>query len=462
LLLLDYPVTDDEYGVRFGGQVLALGHLMTPILEPRGCVPHLYLYVRDGLWTSFDWAGVLLGAAVAEATGLGPLVYALVAAVPAVCVGLVAGYRLGKPWALLAIAIAMISPMGWALSMSTHAHVLSRGFLALALLFYVLALSSRRPLHWLLCGLTLAIAFSCRPFESVFLAAPFGIHLVWRALRRDGDALRACLYVAAGSAAPLALFALYSWALTGNPLLPPRFAPGRIAGAIQHTMLERVGINMGFNFFRLAIFFMGPAGLLLVALGVMTDAFTRLLGLSVVSVLALALFHNNTGIHIVGPIHYSECVVPLTVLAVYGAYNLRAWLHEHGLSFAVPASALVFVLVLELGTFNALHGSYLRRQAAIQDEIYGWIAHNVDTSEKKAVLLAPRFGQVWAANPEYMRTGAWVFEWRRPRPDYSDDVLILHNVPGFESAFRQHFPDRRFYQLVVSSRPYGLSIEELP
>ena len=51
----------------------------------------------------------------------------------------------------------------------------------------------------------------------------------------------------------------------------------------------------------------------------MTDHFTRLLGLGVLTDLLLALFHTNMGLHSVGPIHYSECAVPLTVIAVHGS-----------------------------------------------------------------------------------------------------------------------------------------------
>jgi hypothetical protein len=51
------------------------------------------------------------------------------------------------------------------------------------------------------------------------------------------------------------------------------------------------------------------------------------------------------------------------------------------------------------------------------------------------------------------RVGSWVFEWRRPHPDLRDDLLILHDLPGLESALRPQMPDRRFYRLLLFNEP---------
>jgi hypothetical protein len=101
--LLDYPVTDDENAARFGGQVLAMGRLMVPVPQPFGAFPNLYLYLRDGMVTSFDWLGPQLAWAIAELSGLGPWVFALAAALPVPCLGYILAKRLGNGWGAFAL-----------------------------------------------------------------------------------------------------------------------------------------------------------------------------------------------------------------------------------------------------------------------------------------------------------------------------------------------------------------------
>jgi hypothetical protein len=53
--------------------------------------------------------------------------------------------------------------------------------------------------------------------------------------------------------------------------------------------------------------------------------------------------------------------------------------------------------------------------------------------------------------------GTQVFEWRRPRLDLSDDVLILHDRTGVEAWLRERMPQRRFYRIELREEaPYAL------
>jgi len=99
VFLLDLPITDDEYAVDFGGRILASGHVMTHLALPREALPDLFLYFRNGAVGSFDWIGAQAISAVAYGTGLSPLVWALLAAVPVPALGVLMARRLGAPLA---------------------------------------------------------------------------------------------------------------------------------------------------------------------------------------------------------------------------------------------------------------------------------------------------------------------------------------------------------------------------
>jgi hypothetical protein len=248
----------------------------------------------------------------------------------------------------------------------------------------------------------------------------------------------------------------HAYAVTGNPLLPPRLDDPAAAALdeVSNALWFRFGANMGYNTFMLAIWFLGPLGILLFVAGVMTDRFTRLLGLGIGTGLCLALFHTNMGLHSVGPIHYSECAVPLTIVAVHGLANLLRVARAHHFDPQPIASAVVVALVLGLGIFNLKHAAALQQQAGIQASIYDWVERSrPDPAGPKVVVLAPQFGTTWVHLPGMVQTGSWVFEWRRPHPDLRDDLVILHDLPGLEPIVRGQFPDRRLYRLALLAGP---------
>src|SRR5262249_62099785 len=102
--------------------------------------------------------------------------------------------------------------------------------------------------------------------------------------------------------------------------------------------------------------------------------FTRLLGLGVLSNLALGLAHDNFGLHLVGPIHYSEAAVPLTVLAVHGMARIKRWCEEKAIALPAVSGLLAGALGLGLGTFTRWQSVALQRQAGVQHGIYCFVA----------------------------------------------------------------------------------------
>jgi len=463
VILADCPVTDDEYATRFGGQVLAMGKATAPSPEPWEAFSTLFLISQDGKTTSFDFPGVQAAWAISEITHTGPWIYAIAAAVAALSLALLLGLRLSAGYGIAGCVFFLLSPMAFTLSATTHAHLLSRGLIALTLYLFLQAERRARWGAWILVGLAAGFAFFCRPVESVFLLGPLFLDLVIRSLRGTGGGRRAVYGLVLGAAAPLLLFGLHNWLVTGNALMSARLsADGSIGALGSGSLWARFGQNAGFNLFLLVVWFLGPLGLILAAFGVLTDRFTRLLGLGVAAVLAAALIHNNQGLHIVGPIHYSECAVPLTVLAVHGLANLRGWAARRRIPFGAPASMTAAALVLGLGTFIVWQGAALNRLVQPQKTIYARIEREAAPPPGgRSVVLAPRFRKVWENIPEYRETGGWVFQWRRARPDLSDRILIVHDVPGAEEALRKRFPERTFYRLQNRADPPYYEIRAL-
>ena len=453
LILLDLPITDDEYAVDFGGRILATGHVMADVALPRGALPDLFLYVRNGAVGSFDWVGGQVVAAVAHRTGLGALVWALVAAVPVPVLAILMGRRLGPPWGLAAAALFLASPMALVFSMTTHAQLASRALIALMLLAFWVADREGGLRRWTLTGGLLGLAFLCRPLEVVFFSAPLVAWIVIQSVRRVPSYKAAIPGVVLGGAVFVALFFWHSYAMTGNPLLPARFANPQNLDVQSPPLWTRFGENVVYNTFMLAIWFLGPLGLFLVTAGVLADRFTRLLGACIVADLCLAFFHDNPGLHIVGPIHYSECAVPLTILATCGLAAVIRGARRHHFDAAILGAAIAMSLALGLGTFTLVHSMALRQSAKIQRTVYTTLEEAARGSgESKAVVLGPSFSAIVETIPAMQEIGSWVKEWHRPRLDLSDDVLFLRDAAGGEGVLRAQFPDRRFFRIVLDRR----------
>ena len=225
IVMLDFPFTDDEYATKFGGQVLAMGRLKVPAPQSFQAFPHLFLYFKDGMITSvFDWPGVLAAWAIAEFTGLGPFIFALDEAVPVLCLMIILSKRFSPGYGLIAFAIFLFSPMAFTLSTTTHAHLLSRATISVALLFYFLAKDKQSWPLWILTGLATGISFCVRPIETTFLLLPLGVATVVPVFTKKTRVARPVLGLLIGCLLPLALFFLYNFLITGDALFPLRFS----------------------------------------------------------------------------------------------------------------------------------------------------------------------------------------------------------------------------------------------
>lgn len=468
LILRGYPITDEEAVHLQSGLLLLRGHLTMTLPLPLDAFPNRFLWLRGAEAASMDWPGISVAWALAVGSGLGSLLFAACAALPALALVRLLWRRLSPRAAAAGLLLWLFSPMAFALSVTTHSHVLSRGLLALALWAYDAAqapatTAKRRAAG--LAGLLLGLAFTCRAAEIAALALPFVVHELWLALRGDGAARARLRWLSLGAALPLLLFFLQPLLIHHSPL-PLRLAPENgVDSYAVGTLWHRFGLGLSYNLLLLLVWSIGPLGLLALPLwgAGARDAFTRLLLCGVLVDLLLTLLHDVGGIHVVGPIHYSECAVPLVLLAVEGLWRLARGASALGGRWlrGPLVLAAVGVVTLGLGGFNTVHALALRRQADLQAAIYQALEAQVAAQGgAPALVLAPPFHKVWAQHP-LGRAGTKVFDWRRPRPDLSDPVLIAQEVPGWE-RLRQQLPGRRVLRLRSTPQPPYLQLDPVP
>lgn len=452
-VFLGYPFTDDEWALRFGGQVLASGKFMTPLPEAIRALPKAFLYARDGFYTSFDWPGSVSTWAFAELTGLNNFLYAIIAGLTAV-VAVVIVYRLlGRNWATLGIAWIILSPMLLITSGTTHPQSVSRLFVGTTVLGYVLTLQQPRRWHFVLTGAAFGTALCFRPIESCALLAPLLLELAWRNVRtREG---RLGLGLMAGAlAVPLALFAVYNLNVTGQWFVPPRYGlnelPDRppphskgVLAALQSSTVfwDRFSSNFTYNVLMLMIWFLGPIGALCFGAGCLVNRTTTLLSIGIVVALGVTMLHDDLGLHMVGPIHYSETALLILVVGVYGLRRVvlaanRWHIEPHELLLPVVVS-----VTIACSTLTLLQCRALRRQANIHATIYRMFDH---AAFDNSVVIGPPYYATWQRFPYAKAVGTFVFHWRHPTPARRERVIFAHDVPGTLDALRRDFPNRRF------------------
>lgn len=476
VILKGFPITDDEIGARVGGQVWATGQLMAPIWEPFSAYMHPFMFVKNGAYTSFELPGVLAVWGLGTVIGDPAMIWALLAAVPIVCMVLIVRRFMPLGWSVFAAFVFFFAPQALALSFTTHAHLLPRALLALALLSFV----CEAPL-WL--GLITGIGILSRPYEFGAILLPFLVCFAWENLRWEKEKLKRVVVFAGGLIGPLILFALYNLATTGSALDMARSHPAfhditfpgyeELQKVVKQgvpltidTLWRRFGGNLTNNFLGIAVWFYAPIGLPLAAYGVFANRFTRLLGLGFIASLAIALGHDNYGIHMVGPINYSAVPVLLALLFVFGVRRL----FEKSAAWAIPGFASGFHATAAAGLLSALIflsvnlcGVY--QQAQIHSYVYNFVQEKVrpivENGETQVVVLADRFLNVWWQTPPVREIGSYVYEWRIPDPDLSDRVLFLRDDPNTLAQLKQKFSKHVFLRLKSIKEPPYLELSPL-
>lgn len=454
LVLSDCCVSDDEYGVRFGGQVWATGHLLAPLPVAKEFMPVFYLHVRDGLATSMDFVAQIAVSGLAWWTGLGAWTYAILAALTALAVAAVGRRLAGGPAAALAPLLFLCSPMALSLSITEHPQLVSRCLVAWSI-WVLLWAREGRPLRLLAAGAALGASALARPFETILLLTPLALATCIAGQDR-ATATRRVLLLAAGALPALLALLAYNTHLTGVPWVLPRFFYAPFKEEVP-GLWDRVGCNVTYNTVLLSLWFLGPAGFLLALFGATRDRTAGLLMAGVGLNLLGGLLHDDWGLHIVGPIHYSESVVCFALAAALGLLHLPAWARSHHFD-PRPAAAGLLALLLGVGTvFSAWHLRALHIMVRPQVLAYGVL----DEQLQNAVVLAPRFEQVWKTIPALRRYGSWVFAWRGISPRAEENVVIMNDVEGAAAEARRVFPQRSLHRLFITAEPPYLHLRPL-
>ena len=307
VFLLDQPITDDESIVLFGARMLVAGDMSVPILEPEGAFTEAFTYRRGGRVSSLAYPGAQLFRAATLVTGLGSLLYALAAAGAGLAVAASGRQLAGRAGAVVAACWWLCSPMAFTLAMTTHEHVVSRLFLTVTIWLYLrlindAATGTREGAMLALAG---GMAFLTRSAEAACVLLPIGVHLAMTSVQTTR--IRQATAAAALVAIPvLSFYGWYNTETTGAWYLQARFGPGvhEVTESLEGTLLSRLGYNFGHNFLLLLVMALGPLGAVFVALGYVKKPGLSALGVGVILQFALALAHDDTGIHTVGPIHF--------------------------------------------------------------------------------------------------------------------------------------------------------------
>jgi 4-amino-4-deoxy-L-arabinose transferase-like glycosyltransferase len=449
VFLLGLPIADDERFAVFGARMILNGDWSVPILQPEGAFSQALTRQHAGMVSALEYPGSLLFRALSLATGLDALLYALLAASAGVAVAATAGRLWGRSGALVAAGLWLFSPMALTLSMTTHSHLVSRSFLAIVVWLYArlttpsvppastsapLFSPSRSPVRdGTLLALAGGLAFLARPLEATCVLLPLLVHVL-ATTRQDRRVRRAIPAAAAVSLAVLAFYAWYNLQTAGA-----LFAPARAEGVV----IEPPGHNPGHAAFLLAIMALGPAGSILAAIGLEKRPVLTALAAGVLLRLGLTLFYDDAGIHTVGPIHFSETLPALVLLAASGAR--RAWraLGRWRALDPLPATAGLVYVVAGLGIFTIVHGFGLRTHASNSALIYGTVAME-DIHD--AVIVAEQPLALFEAHSILQDTGSWV-RWLPPPDPYLRDDVLYANAEADLDAVRARFPERTFYRM---------------
>jgi hypothetical protein len=457
LVLQDLPVTDDENGIDFGARMLASGRFSVAELSPEGAYYDLFVHRADGRVSSFDWPGGVLFRAASLASGLRDHLYALMAAIAGTAVVASAHRLLGPRAGLLAGLVFIASPLALGLSMTTHAHVVSRAFIAVAIWVYVeIALAEGEGAKWrpVALGLAAGAAFMTRPFESMALLGPLAVHLLWGAAVGREGMRRVAAGAAAGFVVMLIVFAVYNTQITGTPWLPPRFDRAHVtANAMPAFSIDdRISLHVSHNVMLLAVYMLGVLGLPVALIGALGGRHPLpVLGLGIAAALALMLGHDNVGIHTIGPIHYTDAAVPLTLLFVAGVDRITAALP--GVAAHIRAAAFGYVILGVGVTFTLPWLGQLSRHGEFVARPYDLLAAS---KVSNAIVITPQL----AAMRRLDDPGSWQLDMPHPDPLFEEDIIFAR-ADADPDALHQAHPTRNIYRLTVDPETRDLDLAQL-
>lgn len=430
LVLSHVSVVDDEEALRFGGQILASGRVFAD--DTPGLLRNtfeLFLFWKGTTVASFDLLGAVGVHALAELTGLRSHLFAILGAVPLAAVAFAARQEFGRRGAAVAVVVLATAPMFVALSMTCHSHVASRAFIAVAYALFAAGLPTGGWKIGAALGLVIGCSVITRPPETTCLLAPFVLYTAWLA-RRSAAHRSMIAGMLLGGLAPVAAMLWHNSALTGSALTFARNMKSDAVSIVfpRHSEATRFANQIGHNGMVLLIFSFGLVGAAVAALGTPRSRFSALLAAGIACVFAIGLLHQDYGVHIVGPMHQSESVVPLSLLATFGLFGVA---RRIGDASPIRITALAGgTIVLGSLAFLSVHVPELHTYTRAHHEITRFLVEGTNAApDHKVVVIAPHYLRVMHSVPSYKEAGTWQSGWSRPRPDLSDELIVLTVEP---------------------------------
>jgi len=244
-------------------------------------------------------------------------------------------------------------------------------FLSLFLLFFLKFIKNPKKIMYpLLCGFFLGMKFNTKPITVISLSLPFIVYSFYLLLHRKGrNYMKGFIMITLSFGALFSLFFLYNYTLTGDPLLMPYniYAPydrpgfgPEMGGAVKewgenqdgHCLSE--GLRMAYVDISYLNQWMGwgfPISLVLVltlfAKGRIGE-WEWILFSTVISLIAILISYWGPSIRELGPVHYFDTILPLTLLSGRGI-NLSM---KSGVEYKRRLMILFMIFTLIAGLYS--------------------------------------------------------------------------------------------------------------
>lgn len=431
----DRPATPAESALLFGARLWAAGELSVPAFERSFGFAEEGIVRRGERVYPRETPGALLVAATAEASGLGPLLFALLAAGSGLALALSCVHLDGRPGQGVAVFLWSVSPMVLLLGSGTGGELVGRSFLAFAWAAW-LALAADPPLRHrlalaLLLGLAAALAILSRPVDAACLLLPVWVHLLW--LARERGRRTEPILAAAFAASGIAGGVFYAQATGGL------FWPDVAAGAPAAALAASASLAL-----LLICQFAGPLLLPLLGLALSRGGeAARAAASALLLLLARPLLFGAAAVQTsLTPAASGAATVPLLVLAVVGIAELRRRLLAGGLSLrpwafaGAAAGAALLVLV-----------SYPLAAIGARSDLLRALEAPAAAIEAPAIVVVEPAPALWRLRPDLGLNGVWRGEVPHPDPFLRDRVVFARGEYADLAVLSRVFPRRQLYFL---------------
>jgi hypothetical protein len=181
------------------------------------------------------------------------------------------------------------------------------------------------------------------------------------------------------------------------------------------------------------------------ALGIRSRGPLLTLAVGICLQVALQLLHDDIGIHTLGPIHLSETLPGLVLLATGGVLTVFAFLKRYAVPTAMPRRLVGSYILGGLALFTAVHCVGLLMQAMNSARIYEPVTR---ARLANAVVVGDPPKNLIHTHPGMRETGSWVHWFPPPDPYFRDDVIFAYAKTDDDLLRLKHaFPGRQFYRM---------------